>query len=259
MRSNLTPEEFEAEMASFIRVLDQARRLGLAKAERLQRVRGIAEARELARIRARDGAETDTTIQQSEIVLSSGARESQLQADLKAGDFASRLKPDRISAIGRVIGGHGLPAAGFCLKVSTDLGSLIAEGVVDQSGLFAIKMPRSEFNKRAEQTSQLSILIYNTAGTPVRKAEVPFHADSSVMVWNFDLASDSANPTPCRSSDATLNDVKGLGPSRISKLAEAGILDVEHLMRQSADQIAKVLKIGLDQAEEIIKSAKDLG
>src|SRR5438132_3451642 len=131
MRSNLSQRQVESEMTALIRVLDQARRLGIQNAEALIRTRGIANVRELARIRARDGADAVNTLDQAATLLVGGARAAQIQSDLLANDFASSLKPEQTSVLGRVLDERGLPAAGYRLRVLTDNGAAVADTKVD--------------------------------------------------------------------------------------------------------------------------------
>jgi hypothetical protein len=257
MRNTITPEEFEAEMRNFVPVLDQGRRIGLQKAERLHLLRGIANTRELARMKARDKSEVDSTLEQAEVTVSSVAAFTQLQSDLRAADFLAKLKPEQISALGRIVTENALPAAGFQLRVLADSGALIAEASVDKSGIFAIKMTRVEFDKRADKTTKLTITIFNPAGALEHRAQFPHQPGPAVMLWNFDLSVRN-RPQPPRTVTVTVADVKGVGQSRVSKLAEAGITEVAHLARQPPEKLAKLLKISADQAEEIIRNAKEL-
>jgi predicted flap endonuclease-1-like 5' DNA nuclease len=254
MRSKITNQQFDAEVIRVAEVADRARDLALQQVDRIRSFAGGAAVREIARLRARDGADAAETIATAGVMLAKGRALTRLREDRKAARLVTGVKRDTI-AIGKIVTKGGRGAAGSRVVLTTDTGRAIGEALVDDTGLFRIDRNRDEFNKLVEGAKALVMVVQDAAGRDVHKTSLPIRKTGAVSV-SVDVSARQIPGGPVGSS--ALSDVKGLGAARIARLTDAGILSVEDLAALKPEALAAVLHIGMTQAAALIKQAKQL-
>jgi hypothetical protein len=256
MRGTITNDQFDAEMVKVTDVADRARNVALQKIERIKKFAGGAAVREIARVRARDGANAATTVAAASNVLVEARTFTRLREDLKAVSLAGRLKDDSTIAAGQILS-RGRPATGVRVGITTDTGKAVAEAVTDEAGLFVVQRDRAEFERLVAGAGALVIVLRDAAGRVVDKLTTPIRQRGAIVL-TMDLSARGA-PPPNRavSPSEGLSGIRGLGQARLSKLAAAGITTVGDLARMKRDDLAATLGINAAAAADILKQAKE--
>jgi hypothetical protein len=259
MRGTITNEQFDGEISKVTDVVDRARNVALQKIERIKRFAGGAALREIARVRAGDGANAATTVADAANVLVEARTFMRLREDLKAVSLGGPLKRDSTIAAGQIFL-RGRPAAGVRVSVTTDTGKPVGEGLADDAGLFVVERDRAEFTRIIEGARALVIVMYDAAGRTVDKLTTPIRQRGAIVLTK-DLSVRGTPPPPRERPDSSATEglagVRGLGPARLSKLAAAGITTVAELARMKRDDLAHLLGINPSAATSILKQAKE--
>ena len=181
MRSKLTNRQFDAEIGRIAEVADRARDLALQRVDRIRSFAGGGAVREIARLRARDGAEAPDTIAAAAGMLARGRALTRLRDERKAARLVTTVKPDTI-LVGRIVTKGGRGAAGFRVILTTDTGRAIGEALVDDVGLFRIDRNRDEFNKLVEGARGLVVVVHDPAGRDVHKSTIPIRRTGAISM-----------------------------------------------------------------------------
>jgi predicted flap endonuclease-1-like 5' DNA nuclease len=255
MRGTITNDQFDAEFLKVTDVADRARNLALQKIERIRQFAGAAAVREIARVRARDGANAATTVAAASNLLVEARTFTRLREELKAVSLGGRLKQDSTIAAGQIVS-RGRPAVGVRVGITTDTGKPVAEAVTDEAGLFVVERDRAEFERITAGAAALVIVLRDAAGRTVDKRTTPIRQRGAVVL-TIDLS--TVRPTPPERSVSAregLSGIHGLGQARLAKLAAAGITSVADLARMKRDELAETLGINAAAAADILKQAK---
>jgi hypothetical protein len=264
MRNKITLDQFTDEIGQITNTLEQTRTVGLGQADRLVRARGRASAREVARLRARDGAEEASTLASAAALIVSADKSAQFSRDIRAAGLLRRVSPENTIALGRVVLQRGQPRKGLNVTMVVPDGPMIAKGNVDSSGLYVLRIEREKFNRLVADAKSLSLSLNEAGGTALRRAVVPLPVRSTeILVVHFDVTGRSGKPAsptrgPAPTVPAGLRDVQGIGPARIARLRAAGITELADLAEARGADLAGVLGVSLDQAEDFVRQARTL-
>jgi predicted flap endonuclease-1-like 5' DNA nuclease len=267
MARTITKQQFDKEIQKIPQTTDRARDLALQRMERIRKFAGGAAVREMARRRARDGADAVETTQAATRMISQSRSITRLREDLKGATKEDPAQPDTI-AVGRIMQ-SGRPFGGATVVFSTESGQAVGEAVTDRSGAFTFQRSREEFKKLVEGARSLIVVIRDANRRDVHKtmAAIP---PSFPMTLNIDVAAErpvtptDTGVTPVRTTTmpaaphgtVALDEIKGLGPARTAKLTAAGIYDSEAVAAHDPAALAKILGVNRKQAAQIVAEAK---
>ncbi len=264
MARTITNQEFDKEVQRIASTADRARDLALQRVERMRELAGGGAVRELARRRTRDGTEAIGTIEAATRLLGQTRTITRLREDRKRLGSQDGGEADDTIVAGQITD-RRRPLAGATVVFTIDRDRVVGEATVDASGAFTFKRPREEFTRMVAGSRSLAIVVRDAAGREVFNTTAAIRA-SGAIVLNIDVSDRPAPPVapPGPSNDTPesprasvgLDDIKGLGPARLSRLAEAGIADAEAVARQDPGELARVLRVNRQQATEIIAAAR---
>jgi hypothetical protein len=254
--------QIDAELLKVAGIADRARDLALRNVDRIKRVRGAAAVRELGRVRARDGEDSASGREVASLMLRQVQGLARLREELQATKIVSRATPDTV-VLGTIVGADGRPAAGALVRLTTDTDKPIGEAVTDDAGAYIVERPREELRKLSEGAKSLVIVVRDPSGRELHTKQLPIPTSESI-VMRLDLSSRVIRRTPATSrsagpvAGAVLKDIRGLAEGRIKLLAKAGITQPSHLAHADAQEIASLLRVSRETAEEFIEEARKL-
>jgi predicted flap endonuclease-1-like 5' DNA nuclease len=260
-RKKLSQDEFASQAGNLAKVLDRVRDLGFADVARVERARGAGLVRELARKKARTGAQTPEARAEAIRVSAQVERNTRVAAVRRTIDIGRDPNSDLRKVTGRVLDARGRPAAGIKVAVSKDaaLRRPLETDLTDRSGTYLIETTRSKFAAYFRDAEEFVVTVLSKTGKPLREVRRSISAkDAPIRVVNFSLALQKPVPIdPDRPTPITLSDVSGLGPARVKKLQNAGIKTVVNLVRLTPAQLAEIIGVSVANATKILKAARE--
>ncbi|BDC51023.1 hypothetical protein F183_A33390 [Bryobacterales bacterium F-183] len=249
----ITQQQFDDEVLKMlIPAADQARRAGLARVRQYFRALGTGQARELARLRAENGAEAEATLSRATDLQAFVEHSARVAGEIAVLESATQWKGQDTIVAGRIDLG-ALSPRGLRVLLLSESGELLAEGSVDPAGTYAIRTPREALDRKLGAATTVRVAIKNVSGNSLMEQTVELRAGMRrVSLLNLDLSGIPTRPS------IGLEKIRGLGEVRAAQLRRSGIGDVNALISTPAGSVAKLLGLTPEQAKVLMKEAAGL-
>ncbi len=217
-----------------------------------------AQRLELARLRKRYGDKDPRVQDRAEAV--------EALAELDAGVQQGARRAHRLIALigieGRVFHGFvvdtvGEPLPGLRVELLSLRQQTVGSALTADDGYFQMLLPSTDTRdpKDRETIAQMNVQLRARDGSLLYADPLPVEFDGGSVYREYAIA----RPEPgCRDprekppldSSTPLEHVRGIGPKRAARLREAGIVDLESLLRADTDRLVEILGFDIGPTRE---------